>query len=83
MSDFTNSTKIDNLAKAIIPDPPADASDAQKAAVSEAREKLKANFLTELGAFIETGLYNIFSTGTPIANDGGAALQTQWKAETS
>lgn len=83
MSYFTDPTKIDALALAIVPDPPESASQAQKDAVTEARENLKANFLTEMGAYINTGLNSIFTEGVPAAGDGGAALQIQWKLETT
>ncbi len=83
MSDFNNPTKISELAKKIIPDPPASASDEQKAAITEARQNLEDKFLTELGDFINTGLNNIFTAGVPAPGDGGAALQTAWKAQTT
>lgn len=83
MSDFSNPIKIAELAKAIVPDPPADASDEQKAAIFEARASLEANFLTEFGNFINAGLNSIFTAGVPAPGDGGSALQIQWKIETT
>ena len=82
MSDFNDPAKIADLAKAIIPDAPASASDEQKAAILEARASLEANFLTEFGNFINAGLNSIFTAGVPAPGDGGSALQIQWKTET-
>lgn len=83
MSYFTTAANIEALALAIIPAPPAGASAEQIAAMTAARQNLKDHFLTELGNFINNGLNSVFTAGVPVPQDGGAALQTAWKAETS
>jgi len=82
MSYFTDSDNIEALALAIIPDQPT-ASAEVRAALAAARENMKSKLLTETGKFINAGLNDLFSTGTPAPNDGGLALQTAWKNYTA
>jgi len=79
---FRTAANKDALALLIIPPAPASYTAEQKAAIDKARQDLRNGFIENLSEWISDGLYATFSTGTPVASDGGAALQIQWKAET-
>ena len=39
--------------------------------------------IKDITTVLNTSLFDVFSQGTPAANDGGAALQTAWKDATN
>jgi len=83
LSYFTTDANLDELALKIIPTADPGLSAEQIAGINLARQQLKDGFLKEFAAFVNTGMNDIFGKGIPIINDGGAALQTAWKAETA
>ena len=78
---FNDTTKIKNLAESIVPASASDASAAQKAARSAAVDNV-VGLLTAQMQYIKDELNGVLSAGVPVPQDGGATLQSAWKAAT-
>jgi len=79
---FNDTTKLDQLAEAIVPPVPSGASEEQIKARAEAVENVK-NYNALVMQFIKDELNGVFSAGVAIPQDGGTALQTAWKTATT